>query len=58
MAYKRITKNSTWTSLGQKVRTGVEIGSAIKTAWDVGRTIYTGVQTALPYIATAAALIP
>jgi hypothetical protein len=40
------------------VKQGAEAAAAIKGMWDVGRTVYSGVQAALPYAEAAIAFIP
>ena len=54
--YNKNHFNMNMKSLGGKVKNVIEFGSTLKGIWDVGRTIYTGIQTAAPYIAEAALL--
>ena len=42
-----------WDNLGQKLKTTAEVAGAIKGIWDVGKTIYGGVQ-AIALLAGAA----
>ena len=44
-------------SFGQKVKNVSEIVGAIKELWDTGRMVYSGMQTAAPYIASGLALL-
>ena len=60
MAHLRITngqQTNYWENLGQKLKTGVEIAGAIKGIWDVGRTIYGGVQALAPLAGAALAVL-
>jgi hypothetical protein len=36
--------------LGQKAKHVAEIAGTVKGIWDVGKTVYSGIQTAAPYI--------
>ena len=47
-------KPSMATNFANKIKVGAEVIGGIKTAFDIGRTIYQGIQTAAPYIQTAA----
>ena len=38
-------------NMGQKVQTAVKIGAGLKSAYDIGKTIYTVGSTVAPYIA-------
>ena len=44
-------------SIGNKVKTGAQIAGTIKGIWDLGRTIYTGVRTIAPIVASVAAVL-
>jgi hypothetical protein len=44
-------KPSTTQSIGNKVRQGLEIAGTLKGIYDIGSTVYTGVQFAAPIIA-------
>jgi hypothetical protein len=60
MAHLHITngqQTNYWENLGQKLKTGVEIAGAIKGIWDVGRTIYGGVQALAPLAGAALAVL-
>ena len=49
-----------WGNVTHKVHAGVKTLAAMKGVWDTGRAIYTGLQTAAPYmegLASAAALL-
>ena len=47
----RHNTNPNWAQgLGQKVKNTVELAGAVKSLWDVGRTVYSGFVTAAPYI--------
>ena len=50
----RHEKNSRWIEgIGQKVKNTVELAGAVKSIWDVGRTVYSGFVAAAPYIEAA-----
>ncbi len=40
-----------------KVKTGAEIAGAVKSIWDVGTTIYSGMRAAAPIVGAIAAAI-
>jgi len=42
---------------GQKVKNVTETVGAIKGLWDTGRMVYSGIQTAAPYIARGLAML-
>ena len=44
-------------SFGQKVKNVSETVGAIKGLWDTGRMVYSGIQTAAPYITSGLALL-
>lgn len=44
-------------NIGQKVKTAGEIAGTLKGIYDVGKSIYTGIQTIRPLVQTASALI-
>ena len=47
----RHNTNPGWVGgVGQKVKNAVEIAGAVKSIWDVGRTVYSGFVTAAPYL--------
>ena len=46
----RNTKPSFFSGLGQKVETAVKIGAGIKSAYDIGKSIYTAGAAVAPYI--------
>ena len=51
MAYLRATNGQApgfWHNLGQKLKTTAEVAGAMKGIWDVGKTIYGGVQALAP----------
>ena len=54
--YNKNHFNINMKSLGSKVKNVVEFGSTLKGIYDVGRTIYTGIQAATPYVLEAALL--
>ena len=37
-----------WDNMGQKLKTTAQVAGAIKGIWDVGKTIYGGVQALAP----------
>ena len=39
--------------VGQKVKHLSEFAGAVKGAWDIGKMLYSGVTTALPYVEMA-----
>ena len=41
------------TGLGQKVKQAAEFAGAVKGMYDIGRTVYTGVVAAAPYLEAA-----
>ena len=43
-------KPSMLSNFGNKIRTGAEVIGGIKTAFEIGRSIYSGIQTAAPYV--------
>ena len=53
-----IKSHSLMKGIGDKVRNVAELAGTLKSIYDVGRAAYTGFQVALPYIQTAAMLIP
>ena len=57
MGFKRQTKISTFDSIGQKVRSGIELFGHAKAAYETGKALYTGFQTVYPYLGTAAAAL-
>ena len=57
MAFKRQTKISTLDSIGQKVQSGLQLFGKAKAAYETGKALYTGFQTAYPYLGTAAAAL-
>ena len=50
-------KTSFTQGIGTKIRTGAEIAGAIKSIWDVGNTIYSGIRAAAPVIGAIAAAV-
>lgn len=44
-------------SIGQKVKTGLEIAGTVKGIYDLGRSIYGAYQVVAPAIATAGVLL-
>ena len=46
-----------WNNLGQKLKTTAEVAGAIKGIWDVGKTIYGGVQALAPLAGAALAVL-
>ena len=55
MAHTQQAQSAFWHSVGQKVRTGVEMAATAKNIWNTGKLIYQGVRTAAPYIETTLA---
>ena len=51
MAHLRTTNGQPtnfWDNMGQKLKTTAQVAGAIKGIWDVGKTIYGGVQALAP----------
>ena len=51
MAHLRATNGQPtnfWDNMGQKLKTTAQVAGAIKGIWDVGKTIYGGVQALAP----------
>ena len=60
MAYLRATNGRStgfWHNLGQKLKTTAEVAGAMKGIWDVGKTIYGGVQALAPLAGAALAVL-
>jgi hypothetical protein len=59
MAYMKMRQRSgmSLASIGEKVKTGAEIAGALKSIYDVGSTIYRGIQAAAPVAAIAAGAV-
>ena len=51
MAFIRRTKPSLMSSIGEKVKQGTQVIASLKGAYDIGKTIYSGIQTVAPIIA-------
>jgi hypothetical protein len=61
MAYSSNPKrnhNTFIESFGQKVKDAAMLASSLKSAFETGKMVYSGVQAALPYLETMAMLIP
>ena len=50
-------KQSFLSGLGDKIKTGADIIGKMKTAYDVGRSIYNAGEMVSPYISAAAAIL-
>ena len=51
MAHLRVSNGQPtnfWDNMGQKIKTTAQVAGAIKGIWDVGKTIYGGVQALAP----------
>ena len=46
-------QTSFWSSMGNKIKNGLEFAGTVKGMYDVGRTIYQGVSTYGPIISSA-----
>ena len=46
-----------WDNMGQKLKTTAQVAGAIKGIWDVGKTIYGGVQALAPLAGAALAAL-
>ena len=46
-----------WDNMGQKLKTTAQVAGAIKGIWDVGKTIYGGVQALAPLAGAALAVL-
>ena len=60
MAHLRATNGQPtnfWHNLGQKLKTTAEVAGAMKGVWDVGKTIYGGVQAIAPLAGAALAVL-
>ena len=60
MAHLRATNGQPtnfWDNLGQKLKTTTQVAGAIKGIWDVGKTIYGGVQALAPLAGAALAVL-
>ena len=57
MGFTKPTKTSMLDSMGQKVQTGFELFGKAKTASETGKALYSGFQTAYPYLEAAAGLL-
>ena len=57
MGFRKPTKTSMLDSVGQKVQTGFELFGKAKTAYETGKALYSGFQTAYPYLEAAAGLL-
>ena len=44
-------------NIGNKVKDAAQFAASVKLIWDVGRTVYAGVRTVLPYFEAAALLV-
>ena len=54
---KMVNHDQPTATLASKINSGVELFGALKSAWDVGRTIVDAGRTAAPYVARFASFI-
>jgi len=52
-----IKSHSLMKGIGEKVKSVAELAGTLKGIYDVGRTVYTGFQAALPYVEAALPLL-
>ena len=60
MAHLRATTGQPtnfWDNMGQTLKTTAQVAGAIKGIWDVGKTIYGGVQAIAPLAGAALAVL-
>ena len=51
MAVRHQDKRQTfWQRVGHRIQQGAEVVGTLKGAYDTGRTIYSGMQAAAPYV--------
>ena len=55
--YNNYRNHSLLQNIGSKVKDAAQFAASAKQIWDVGRTVYAGVRTVLPYFEAAALLV-
>ena len=57
MAHLTQQHRSTFSNFVGKIKTGAEVAGVVKSIWDVGSTIYSGIRAAAPIVGAIAAAI-